>query len=289
MILWFGWLSWAGLPPMMLPGSLLHLPFTGVWDDEWEQPCWLHSLLVLQPGWLGHSCCLYGRSSFCGLVWLSLHGRWIPGGWKQKLQCLLRPSIGSHAASLLLHPVGQSQSEDKPGFKVRENRFYFWMGRAAHFSRDGMDYWWTFFKIYFILFYFFSSVTIVCIFSPSLHPTLASPTSLPHLYPPPWFYPCVLYGSSYRPLSPLSPPHSPLAIVTLFLISMSLVIFCLLFSVNESTTHCLSSFYSSLLIWTTRVSATWKYLAVSSDPGCLHSPNLTGCVSCPCFRSSQHH
>ena len=41
---------------------------------------------------------------------------------------------------------------------------------------------------------------------------------------------CVLYSSSYRPLSPLSPPHSPLAIVTLFLISMSLVIFCLLFS-----------------------------------------------------------
>ena len=36
--------------------------------------------------------------------------------------------------------------------------------------------------------------------------------------------------SSYRPLSPLSPPHSPVAIVTMFLISMSLVIFCLLFS-----------------------------------------------------------
>ena len=33
-----------------------------------------------------------------------------------------------------------------------------------------------------------------------------------------------------RLLSPLSPPHSPLAIVTSFLISMSLVIFCLLFS-----------------------------------------------------------
>ena len=77
---------------------------------------------------------------------------------------------------------------------------------------------------------FFYSVTIVCIFSPSLHPTPASPTSLPHLYPPPWFCPCVLYNSSYRPLSPLSPPHSPLAFVTLFLISMSLVIFCLLFS-----------------------------------------------------------
>ena len=64
----------------------------------------------------------------------------------------------------------------------------------------------------------------MCIFSPSLHPTPASPTSLPHLYPPPWFCPCVLYSSSYRPHSPLSPPHSPLAIVTLFLISMSLVI-----------------------------------------------------------------
>ena len=78
--------------------------------------------------------------------------------------------------------------------------------------------------------YFFYSVTIVCIFSPSLHPTPASPTHLPHLYPPPWFCPCVLYSSSYRPLSLLSPPHSPLAIVTLFLTSMSLVIFCLLFS-----------------------------------------------------------
>ena len=74
------------------------------------------------------------------------------------------------------------------------------------------------------------SITVVCIFSPSLHPTSAKPTSLPHLHPPPWFCPCVLYSSSCNPLSPLPPPHSPLAIVTLFLISMSLVIFCLLFS-----------------------------------------------------------
>ena len=91
----------------------------------------------------------------------------------------------------------------------------------------------TFLKNLFYLFYFifyFYSVTIVCIFSPSLYPTPASPTSLPHLYPPPWFCPCVLYSSSYKPLSPLSPPYSPLAIVTLFLFSMSLVIFCLLFS-----------------------------------------------------------
>ena len=51
-----------------------------------------------------------------------------------------------------------------------------------------------------------------------------------HLHPPPWFCPCVLYSSSCNPLSSLSPPHSPLAIVRLFLTSMSLVIFCLLFS-----------------------------------------------------------
>ena len=56
-----------------------------------------------------------------------------------------------------------------------------------------------------------------------------------HLPPPPLPSPlilsiCVLYSSSYRPLSPLSPPHSPLGIVTMFSISMSLVIFCLLFS-----------------------------------------------------------
>ena len=40
------------------------------------------------------------------------------------------------------------------------------------------------------------SITVVCLFSPSLHPTPAEPTSLPHLHPPPWFCPCVLYSSS---------------------------------------------------------------------------------------------
>ena len=74
------------------------------------------------------------------------------------------------------------------------------------------------------------SITVVCIFSQPLHPTPAKPPSLPHLYPPPWFGPCVLYSSSSKPLSPLSPPHFPLAIVRLFLTSMSVVIFCLLFS-----------------------------------------------------------
>ena len=85
-----------------------------------------------------------------------------------------------------------------------------------------------------LLFFFFNfccySITVVCDYSPSLHPTPAEPTSLPCLHPPSWFCPCVLYSSSCKSLSPLSPPHSLLAIVRLFLTSVSLVIFCLLFS-----------------------------------------------------------
>ena len=73
------------------------------------------------------------------------------------------------------------------------------------------------------------SITVVRLFSLSLHPTPAKPPSLPHLHPPPWFCPCVLYSSSCNPLSSLSPPHSPLSIVRLFLTSISLVIFCFLF------------------------------------------------------------
>ena len=55
---------------------------------------------------------------------------------------------------------------------------------------------WEFLAFFIFIFYFYS-VTIVCIFSPSLHPTPASPTSLPHLYPPLWFCPCVPYSSFY--------------------------------------------------------------------------------------------
>ena len=87
-------------------------------------------------------------------------------------------------------------------------------------------------------FFFFNfycySITVVCLFSPSLHPTPGEPTSFSHLHPPPWFCPCVLYSSSCNPLLPLSPPHSSLAIVRLFLTSMSLVIFYLLFSFVDS-------------------------------------------------------
>ena len=61
---------------------------------------------------------------------------------------------------------------------------------------------------------------------PSLQPSPSpSPVSIP-----PCYCPCVLYSSSWKPLSQLYSPHSHLAIVRLFLTSMSLVIFCLLFS-----------------------------------------------------------
>ena len=66
---------------------------------------------------------------------------------------------------------------------------------------------WILYFFFFFFFYFFKfycySITVVCIFSPSLHPTPANPTSLSHLQPPPWFCPCVLYSSSWKPLSPL--------------------------------------------------------------------------------------
>ena len=74
------------------------------------------------------------------------------------------------------------------------------------------------------------SITFVCIFSLPLSSTLAKLTFLPCFYPPPWFCPWILYSSSWKPFSPLSLPLSPLAIVRLFLTSVSLAIFCLLFS-----------------------------------------------------------
>ena len=82
----------------------------------------------------------------------------------------------------------------------------------------------SFLKNYFIVVQLL--ITAVCIFSPPLPCTPAKPTSLPCFHPPPGFSPCVLYSSSWKPFSPLS----PLAIVRLFLTSVSLVIFCLLFS-----------------------------------------------------------
>ena len=84
----------------------------------------------------------------------------------------------------------------------------------------------SFFYFNFVLLFNYSCVPFLPI--PPPHPRWTS--SLPHLHPPPWFCPCVFYSSSCNYLSSLSPPHSHLTIVRLFLTSMSLVIFCLLFS-----------------------------------------------------------
>ena len=90
-------------------------------------------------------------------------------------------------------------------------------------SRNAFSYVVVFFFLKMFFFFNCYSITVVCLLSPSLHPTPAKPASLPHLHPPPWFCPCVLYSSSWKPFSPLS-------LVRLFLTSMTLVILCLLFS-----------------------------------------------------------
>ena len=82
-------------------------------------------------------------------------------------------------------------------------------------------------------FFFFNccSSTVVSIFSPPLSPS--SPTPPPTLNPIPlWLCPCVLYTCSLTILglfSPLSSLPSLLVTISLFFISMSLLIFCLLF------------------------------------------------------------
>ena len=85
-----------------------------------------------------------------------------------------------------------------------------------------------------IVFFFLIFIVIqlqLCAFSPhpSTPPQLNPPPS-PTSTLPPQFCPFVLYNSSCNPLFPLSPPHSPLATARLFPTSMSLVVFCLLFS-----------------------------------------------------------
>ena len=50
------------------------------------------------------------------------------------------------------------------------------------------------------------SITVVCLFSPSLHPTPDEPTSLPHLHPPPWFCPYV----SFIVVPVIPSPYCPL-------------------------------------------------------------------------------
>ena len=88
---------------------------------------------------------------------------------------------------------------------------------------------------------------------PPLHPSQSH--LCPFFHPSPWFCPCVLYSSSWKPFSPLSPPPSPLASVTLFWISMSLVIFCLHFSfVDYVSVKGEIIWYLSLTAWLTSLS-----------------------------------
>ena len=46
--------------------------------------------------------------------------------------------------------------------------------------------------IFLILIFYCYSITVVWLFSPSLHPTPAKPPSFPHFHPPPWFCPFIV-------------------------------------------------------------------------------------------------
>ena len=114
----------------------------------------------------------------------------------------------------------------------------------------------TFFFIFYIILCY--SITVACIFSPPHYPTPAKPASLPCFHPSLWFCPCVLYRSSWKPLSQLYSPHSHLAIVRLFLTSISLVIFCLLFSSVDYVP------VKGEIIWHLSLTAGLFYLALCS-------------------------
>ena len=88
---------------------------------------------------------------------------------------------------------------------------------------------WSFFFYYFLNYFNFFIVVQVQLspFSPH-HSPPSQPSSLPTLNPTPlWFCPCVLYTCSWKPLPlflPLAPPTSLLVTVSLFFISMSLIL-----------------------------------------------------------------
>ena len=96
-----------------------------------------------------------------------------------------------------------------------------------------------FYFLFILLFYYFIFKTFFIVvqlqlsaFSP--HPSIPTqpipPPSPVSTLPLEFVHVSFIVSSSCKPLSPLSPPHSPLAIVRLFLTSMSLAIFCLFFS-----------------------------------------------------------
>ena len=86
----------------------------------------------------------------------------------------------SHSQEILVQLWQSSLTRSKSTILCSHNTTYLFM---ATFS---------FFFILILILYCYS-ITVVCLFSPSLHPTPAEPPSLPHLHSPPWFCPCVLY------------------------------------------------------------------------------------------------
>ena len=102
--------------------------------------------------------------------------------------------------------------------------------------------------VFFKLNFYCYSITVVCLFSPSLHPTTSEPTSLPQS---PLSLDFVHVSFIVVPVNSLHCPLRtlPLGIVRLFLTSMSLVIFCLLFSsVDYVPVKGVSIWYLSLTI-----------------------------------------
>ena len=91
----------------------------------------------------------------------------------------------------------------------------------------GREFFILFFIFYFLNFYCYS-ITVVCLFSPSLLPTPAEPTSLHHLHPSPDFVPVSFIVVPAIPSShcPHPTPPWPLRFPT----SLSLVVYCLLIS-----------------------------------------------------------
>ena len=114
----------------------------------------------------------------------------------------------------------------------------------------------------------------------------AKPTSLPCLNPPPWLCPCILYSSSWKSFSQLSPPLPPLAIVRLLLITLSLVIFCLLFSfVDYAPVKGEIMWYLHLTPWLISLSIKLSNSSHAVPNGKIRAPSfslLHGIPLCKC-------
>ena len=108
-------------------------------------------------------------------------------------------------------------------------------------------------------FFYCCSCTVVSIFPSLLSPAPPTPTSHPQSYPL-WLCPWVLYTCSLMTLSllsPVTPFPSPLVTVSLFFISMSLVIFYFLVCfVDQLPLIGEIIWYLSLTSWLTSLSIT---------------------------------